>query len=176
MVATRTGAKDDTYREAHNKKHPPKFTLHRHLKKCARLRAQEAAPAAAAAAAAAAPQETHCVSPAQNMPQLRRETWEVLIGSDVSLVEWYKKMINEKTMRIYSCHRSIEHSSDQDYISWRAKEIKDHEQAIDKLYRQLGDLSLAWTPQYAKTASDDGWGRRVAGGGGGDWAGGPLRR
>ena len=37
------------------------------------------------------------------------------------------------------------------------------------LYRQLGDLSLAWTPQYAKTASDDGWGRRVAGGGGGDW-------
>ena len=82
MVATRTGAKDDTYREAHNKKHPPKFTL---KKKCARLPAQEAAPAAAAAAAAAAPQETHCVSPAQNMPQLRRATWEVLIGSDVSL-------------------------------------------------------------------------------------------
>ena len=37
------------------------------------------------------------------------------------------------------------------------------------VYVISGGLLLAWTPQYAKTASDDGWGRRVAGGGGGDW-------
>ena len=112
MVATRTGAKDDKYREAHNKKHPPKFTLHRHFKKCARLPAQEAAPAAAAAAAAAAPQETHCVSPAQNMPQLRRATWEVLIGSDVSLVEWYKTEDDQREdhadLQLSPVHRALQ--------------------------------------------------------------------